>query len=120
MAVVTRVNPVAGYTNSAGVDTSGHTHAVLFSVLQLKAFTIDCGGSLAAQGGPGGAIEAVFRELQPLMFESTGTSGVIHVVVDGHAVDATSINARIVQLGTVNGYSFAGAATTLGTHIVVS
>lgn len=114
MAVVTRVNPVAGATNS------GHTHATLFSVAQLKAFTIDCGATLAGQGGPGGAIEAVFRELQPLMFESTGTSGVIHVVMDGHAVDATSINARVVALGTVNSYDFSGAATTAGTHIVVS
>ncbi len=120
MAVVTRVNPVAGYTNSAGVNTSGHTHAVLFSVLQLKAFVIDCGATLATQGGIGGAIEAVFREVQPLMFESTGTSGVIHVVVDGHAVTAASLQSRIQALGTVNAYDFSGAAVTEGTHIVVS
>jgi hypothetical protein len=120
MSASTRVNPVAGYTNSDGVDTTGHTHGVLFSVMQLKAFTVDCGATLATQGGIGGAIEAVFRELQPLMFESTGTSGVIHVVVDGHAVDAATLEARIKALGTVNSYSFASAAVTAGTHIVVS
>jgi hypothetical protein len=120
MASQTRVNPVAAYTNGAGVDASGHTHSVLFSVAQLKAITVDCGGSLAAQGGIGGAIEAVFREVQPLMFESTGTSGVIHLVVDGHANTAASIQARIIALGTVNGYSFASASATDGTHIVVS
>lgn len=120
MSASTRVNPVAAYTNSDGVDTSGHTHGVLFSVMQLKAFVIDCGGSLAAQGGIGGAIEAVFREVQPLMFESTSTSGVVHVIVDGHAVDAATLQARIIALGTVNGYSFASASVTAGTHITVS
>jgi hypothetical protein len=88
--------------------------------MQFKAFTVDCGATLATQGGNGGAIEAVFRELQPLMFESTGTSGVIHVIVDGHAVDAATLQARIRALGTVNAYDFSGAAVTGGTHIVVS
>jgi hypothetical protein len=54
------------------------------------------------------------------MFESTGTSGVIHVVVDGHAVTAASLQSRIQALGTVNTYDFSGAAVTEGTHIVVS
>ena len=120
MSTSTRVNPAAGYTNSDGVDTSGTTHGVLFSVMQFKAFVIDCGATLAAQGGVGGAIEAVFREVQPLMFQSVGTSGVVHVIVDGHAVDATTLAARIQALGTVNGYSFAGATVTLGTTVTVS
>jgi len=120
MSTSTRVNPVAAYTNSDGVDTSGHTHGVLFSVMQLKAFVIDCGATLAASGGVNGVLETVLREVQPLMYESTGTSGVIHVIVDGHAVDATGLAARIAALGTVNGYSFAGATVTLGTHITVS
>jgi hypothetical protein len=114
MASQTRVNPVAGATNA------GHAHATLYTVAQLKSFFIDCGATLAAQGGIGGAIEAVFREIQPLMFISTGTTGELHVVVDGHAVTAASLLARIVALGTVNGYSFAGAAVTEGTAIVVS
>jgi hypothetical protein len=116
MASQTRVNPVAGSTNA------GHTHASLFSVAQLKSFVITCGGgtTLASQGGIGGAIEAAFREIQPLMFISTGTGGVLHVVVDGHAVDAASLAARLVALGTVNGYNFASTTVTLGTAIVVS
>jgi hypothetical protein len=114
MASQTRVNPVAGATNA------GHTHATLFSVVQLKAFVITCGGgTLASQGGLGGAIEAVFREIQPLMFESTSTGGVIHVVVDGHTVTAASLKVRIDALGTVNGYTFSSTVTE-GTHIVVS
>jgi len=114
MASQTRVNPVAGATNA------GHTHGTLFSVAQLKAITVDCGATLASQGGIGGAIEAVFREVQPLMFQSVSTSGVIHLIVDGHAVTAASIQARIIALGTVNGYDFSGAAATDGTNIVVS
>jgi len=115
MASQTRINPVAGATNA------GHTHATLFSVAQLKSFTITCGGgTLASQGGIGGAIEAVFREVQPLMFQSVSTSGVIHMIVDGHAVTAASLQARIIALGTVNGYDFSGAVATDGTNIVVS
>jgi hypothetical protein len=114
MASQTRINPVAGATNA------GHTHGTLFSVVQLKAITVDCGATLASQGGIGGAIEAVFREVQPLMFQSVGTSGVIHLIVDGHAVTAASLQARIIALGTVNGYDFSGAAATDGTNIVVS
>ena len=114
MASQTRVNPVAG------ADNAGHTHGTLFSVAQLKSYVIDCGNSLASQGGIGGAIEAVFREIQPLMFQSVSTSGVIHVVVDGHNNTAASLQARVIALGTVNGYDFSGAAATAGTHIVVS
>ena len=127
MSASTRVNPAAAYTNSDGVDTSGHTHGVLFSVMQLKAFVIDCGATLAASGGVNGALETVLREVQPLMYESTGTSGVIHVIVDGHAVDAATLQARIRAIGnrsTGSGdlftYDFTGATVALGTHIVVS
>ena len=108
MSATTRVNGSVG------------AHGTLFSVMQLKAFVIDAGASLASATGVDGALEQLIREVQPLMFESTSTSGVIHVIVDGHAVDATGLAARIAALGTVNGYSFAGATVTLGTHITVS
>lgn len=114
MAGFTRVNPTAGYTNGAGVDTSGHTHGVLFSTLQLKAFIVDAGASLAAQGGNGGAIEAVARELATTgaMMESSGTAGKFIVIGDGHAIDATILQRRIRQLGTVNSYDFSGATVS--------
>jgi hypothetical protein len=98
----------------------------LFSVAQLKAFVIDMGGDLQAQdadaaGEVDQALTIAIREIQPLMyFAPSDTSGVVHVVVDGHAVDAASLQARIVGLGTVNGYSFAGATVTLGTSITVA
>jgi len=108
MASVTRVNGL------------GHAHGTLYSTAQLKAFVVDAGGSLASQGGIGGAIEALFREVAPLMVQSVSTNGVVHMIVDGHAVDAAGLQRRIRALGTVNSYDFSGATVTEGSNIVVS
>ena len=110
MAATTRVNGSVG------------AHDALQSVLQLKAFVIDAGADLSAKTGVDGAIEQLIREVQPLMYESSSTSGLVYVIVDGHAVDATTLQARIRAIGTnvADSYSFAGATVTLGTHIVVS
>ena len=97
---------MAGQTRVNGI---GHAHGTLYSTMQLKAFVIDAGASLASQGGIGGAIEALAREVAPLMMQSAGTAGVVSVVVDGHAVDAAGLQARIRAMGTVNGYDFTGA-----------
>ena len=110
---------MAGITKVNGI---GHAHATLYSTMQLKAFVIDAGASLASQGGIGGAIEALAQELGGgvLLFQSVGTSGLVHVVMDGHAQAAASLQSRIQNMGTVNGYDFSGAAVTAGTNIVVS
>jgi hypothetical protein len=102
------------------VNGSGHTHATLYSTVQLKAFVIDAGATLASSGGIDQAIEMLVREIQPLMYESVSTSGVVHVIVDGHAVDADTLQARIRNLTSSDSYNFAGATVTLGSHIVVS
>ena len=105
------------------VNGSGFTHGTLYSVMQLKAFVIDAGADLTnASGVLDGALEQLVREVQPLMYFSTGTSGVVHVIVDGHAVDAATLQARIRAIGTngVDSYNFAGATVTLGTSVVVS
>lgn len=98
----------------------GHTHGTLYSVVQLKAFVIDAGATLASSGGIDGAIETLVREVQPLMYQSVGTGGVVHIIVDGHAVDAASLQARIRALGSADSYDFSGATVTLGSNIVVS
>jgi hypothetical protein len=108
---------MAGITRVNGL---GHAHDVLYSTMQLKAFVIDAGASLATQGGIGGAVEALAREVAPLMMKSVGTDGLVHVVVDGHHVTAPGLQARVRNLGTVNSYDFSGATVTLGTDIVVS
>ena len=108
---------------STRVNGGGSTHATLYSVVQLKAFVIDAGATLASSGGVNGALEALIQEVQPLMYESVSTSGVVHVIVDGHAVDADTLQARIRAIGNVSTpytYDFTGATVTLGSHITVS
>jgi len=111
MAATTRVNGSVG------------AHGTLFSVMQLKAFVIDAGATLAGSSGViDGALEQLIREVQPLMYQSVSTSGVVHVIVDGHAVDAATLQARIRAIGTnvADSYDFSGATVTLGSNIVVS
>ena len=111
MSATTRVNGFGQYATGT-----------LRSVVQLKAFVIDAGSSLAAATGVDGALEQLIREVQPLMYQSVSTSGLVHVIVDGHAVDAATLQARIRAIGTnvADSYDFSGATVTLGTNIVVS
>lgn len=103
-----------------------YSTGTLRTVAQLKAFVIDAGGDLQAQdadaaGEVDQAVEAVIREVQPLMYSTPSASdGIIHVIVDGHAVDAAGLQLRIRALGTVNSYDLSGATVTLGTSIVVA
>ena len=110
MAAVTRVNGV------------GHAHATLYSTAQLKAFLIDLGADASGQGGIGGALEAAAQEIGSalLMFDSEGTAGQVSVIVDGHGVDAASLQARLRALGTVNSYDMSGATVTAGGQITVA
>lgn len=110
------------YNGSFGNYSTG----TLRSVLQLKAFLIDAGGDLQAQdadsaGEVDQAVEAIIREVQPLMyFTPSAGNGEISIIVDGHAVDADTLQARIRAMGTVNGYSLTGATVTLGTSLTVA
>ena len=110
------------YNGSFGNYATG----TLRSVLQLKALLIDAGGDLQAQdsdsaGEVDQAVEAVIREIQPLMyFTPSAGNGIIHAIVDGHAIDADTLQARIRALGTVNSYDLSGATVTVGTSIVVA
>ena len=85
-------------TNGAGFD-----HGVQYGTAQIIAIEIDAGVSLAAKDGIGGAVEAIVREFSPLLYKSTGTAGKIFAIVDGHAVTAASLTARLQALGTVDG-----------------
>jgi hypothetical protein len=102
MASVTRVNGGAGAV-----------HGTTFSTVQLKAFEVDALASLAAKGGVNSTIEAILREFQPLMYVSTGTAGKIFMIVDGHAVDATTLQLRLRALGTVDSIDLSSATVTL-------
>ena len=101
MAATTRVNGGTG------------AHGTQGSVMQLKGFEIDAIVSLAAKAGVDSTIEAIVREFQPLMYVSTGTAGKIFMIVDGHAVDAASMELRLRALGTVDSIVLTSATVTL-------
>jgi len=111
MSATTRVNGFDQYATGT-----------LRSVTQLKAFLIDVGADLQQQDdGADEAVESVIREVQPLMyFTPTAGDGIIHVICDGHAVDAASLQERIRALDNGSGYRFNAATVTLGTSIVVA
>ena len=100
MAEVTRVNG------------GGSDHNVQYSVVQLAAFEVDALVSLAAKGGIDSTIEAIVREFQPLMYISSGTAGKIAMIVDGHGVDAASMEDRLQALGTVDSIDLSSATVT--------
>jgi hypothetical protein len=119
MAVTYDFTPVNGGANVVGT---------LESVVQLKAFVIGLDSASdgtddapidlrAVDGAHGSLYDLILRELQPLMaFAPDGATGVLHVIVDGHAVDAASIKARLVQLSGVG----SDTTVTLGTSITVA
>jgi hypothetical protein len=116
MAATTRFNGSFG----------NYSTGTLRTVVQLKAFVIDAGADLQAQdadaaGEVDQAVEQVIREVQPLMyFVPTAGDGIIHVIVDGHAVDADTLQARIRNMDTGAGYRFNAATVTLGTSLTVA
>ena len=87
-------------------------HGTQGSVMQLKCFEVDALVSLAAKGAIGSTIETIVREFQPLIYVSTGTAGKIFMVVDGHAVDAASMQIRLRNLGTVDSIVLTSATVT--------
>ena len=99
----------------------------LESVAQLKAFVITVRSTSdtsntavdlsGADGEHGSLYDLILRELQPLMaFAANDTSGVIHAIMDGHAVDADSIAVRLANFDGVG----TDTAVTLGTSITVA
>ena len=101
MAATTRVNGGTG------------AHGPQGSVMQLQCFEVDALVSLAAKGGVDSTIEVIVRELQPLIYVSTGTAGKIFMVCDGHAVNAASMQIRVRALGTVDSIVLTSATVTL-------
>jgi hypothetical protein len=100
---------MAGFTR---VNGGTGAHGTTVSVAQLKAFEVDALTSIAAKAGVNSTIEAIVREFQPLMYVSTGTAGKIFMIVDGHGVDAASMQLRLRQLGTVDSIVLTSATVT--------
>jgi hypothetical protein len=99
----------------------------LESTVQLKAFIItvkndsNTAVDLRANDGAHGSLyDLILREVQPLMaFAPDGDTGVIHVIVDGHAVDAATLQIRVRQLASATP-SANDSTVTLGTSFTVA
>lgn len=91
---------MAGVTK---VNQDGRDHDVQYNPGQVICIEIDAGASLAAKDGVDGALAQIVQEFSPLLYKSTGTAGKIFAIVDGHAVDAASMTARLQNMGTVDG-----------------
>jgi phosphate starvation-inducible protein PhoH len=100
MASFTRVNGNTG------------AHGTQGSVVQLKCMEVDALVDISAKAAIGSTIETIVRELQPLIYVSTGTAGKIFMVVDGHGVDAASMQIRLRALGTVDSIVLTSATVT--------
>lgn len=92
---------MAGFTR-----TNGASQAIVGSlktVVQLKAFLVtiknDSNTAIDLRSDDGvveGKLEQFLREVQPLMYYATDdNAGTVTIVVDGHAVDADTLQIRV-------------------------
>lgn len=117
------VTPANGGTNAVGTLEAVAQHkAFLITIKDDSNTAIDLRANDAAYGS---AYDLILREIQPLMaFAPDGATGVIHVIMDGHGVDAASLQARLraVVVGAGLGSAVADNDTSvaLGTSITVA
>lgn len=111
---------MASFTRTNGL---GHAHATLYSTANMGYYVINGDGSgstLAAKGGIGSSLEALAQAVNPIMFNSEGTGGLVNIAVDNSQWDAASLQVAIRALGTVDSYDFSGATVTAGGQVIVS
>ena len=110
-----------GTTRVNGFATFATDAATYVSVAQLQVYKITVKDTSAAidmralDDGSYELVEAVVREVQPLMYDAVdSTAGIIYVVVDGHAVDADTLVARVKNVVIGQG-SYGTASTNIST-----
>ena len=114
---------------ATGIASVGGNNVVgtLESVVQLKAIIItvkndsDTAIDLRANDGVHGSLyDLILREVQPLMvYAADADTGVIHAIVDGHAIDAATLQVRIRQLASATPAAN-DSTVAIGTAITVS
>jgi len=113
MATFARINGFGNYAQGT-----------IYSVAQLDAYLIDAQAALTTEDdGADEAMEAIIREVQPLMYYSAGTAQTITVVVDGHAVNAATLQARLRNLGSSvgpNGFDLSAATVVAASTLVAT
>lgn len=109
-------------------DFTKFTEGQLYSLVQLKAIVITVLDTAAAAvslanedcdnaGEVDQAVALIVKEIQPLMYILQGAAhNEIHAIIDGHAVDVATLEARIRHLGIAIG---AGPVDVSGSTVVV-
>lgn len=118
---------------SATTRVNGAAFAVVGSLVtttQLKAFVVaikdDSNGAIDLRSDDGvveGKLEQFLREVSPLMyFAADAGTGVVHMIVDGHSVDAATLQKRVRNIFGAAGTEGADndSTVTLGSAIAVS
>jgi hypothetical protein len=131
MAEVLRVNGGVGIegviNGEAGVQVGASVKFLLVTVKNVGAAAQDLRPEMAVNpnGGLGLAVEAIFRVCPPIIAYSVvnDASGVINLIVDGHAVEASAVQANIQALGTVvgaNSMDVSGTVVALGSVFTIA
>lgn len=124
MSLTTRVNG----------DFEKFTEGQLYSIYQQKAIVVavkNAGGVAVdlsaedsdAQGEVDQAVAIIVKEIQPLMYILKGAAhNEIHAIIDGHAVDVDTLQARIRHLAPagINGIDVSGSTVVVGSSITVA
>ncbi len=114
-------------TNGIGNATTGFVFqqgTIRYVAENLKAFLIDAGSALTAQdadaaGEVDQAVEAILREVQPVIYFSANTAQTITVICDGPR-SAADLQARIRALGTVNSLDLSAATVVAATSLTAA
>ena len=122
MSATTRVN---GYLGNYTTGTLRTTQDFKAFVITVRSTSNGSNTAVDLQTEDGDAVadvdqivERIISELHPLMYSvPSASAGIIHVIMHGHNVTASSVADRIEALGGGIGTD---TAVTLGTAIVVS
>jgi hypothetical protein len=112
------VTPANGGANAVGSLEAVAQHKAFLITVRSTADGSNTAVDLRAVDAAHGSLyDLILRELQPVMaFAADANTGVIHAIMDGHGVDATSIAARLAGLDGIG----IDTAVALGTAITVS
>jgi hypothetical protein len=122
MSATTRVNGSDFYTGGTLVSVY-QLKAIKIELMDASSGAINCS---TLDDGVDELVEAVVREVQPLMYQlaGTGSTGIIHAIIDGHAVDADTLTARVrnvvIGLGSYGTQATNDSVVTVGSSISVA
>ena len=115
------VTPANGGANAVGSLEAVAQHKAFLITVRSTADGSNTAVDLRANDALYGSLyDLILREVQPLMaYAPDDNTGVIHVIVDGHAVDAATLQTRVRQIASATP-SANDSTVALGTSITVA